>query len=71
MSLVDSSSFDKTIQLRSFNEGAYFQKLSDILEQEPGMTADKLATHLKMNMGIMKEHIAEAEAKGYICVDES
>ena len=42
-----------------------------MLEQNPGMTADKLATHLKINVNIMKEHIKEAEDKGYITIDES
>jgi len=35
------------------------------------MTADKLATHFKINVGVMKEHIQEAEMKGFICIDES
>ena len=33
----------KCIQLRSFNEDAYFNKLASKLSQTPGMTADKLA----------------------------
>jgi hypothetical protein len=47
----------KCIQLRSFNENAYFQKLADILTEQPGLTADKLATHLKINAVVMKEQI--------------
>lgn len=35
------------------------------------MTADKLATHFKINVGVMKEHIQEAELNGFICIDES
>ena len=35
------------------------------------MTADRLATHFKINVGIMKEHIQAAETAGFICVDES
>ena len=61
----------RTIQLKSFNETAYFQKLALLLADHPGMTADKLATHLKINLAIIKEHIAAAEQAGFICVDES
>ena len=35
------------------------------------MTADKLATHFKINVAVMKEHIQEAELQGFICVDDS
>ena len=35
------------------------------------MTADKLATYLKINVALVKEHIQEAECQGYICLDES
>jgi predicted ArsR family transcriptional regulator len=41
------------------------------LNENPGMTADKLATFLKINVALVKEHILEAEEQGYICVDES
>lgn len=47
----------KTVQLRSFNEKAYYERIAAALADSPGMTADKLATHFKINVGIMKEHI--------------
>ena len=61
----------KTIQLKTFSETAYYDKISAVLAENEGMTADKLATHFKINVGVMKEHIQEAELKGFICVDES
>ena len=61
----------KTVQLKSFNEKVYYEKLNKILNENPGMTADKLATFLKINVALVKEHILEAEEQGYICVDES
>lgn len=45
----------KTIQLKSFNETAYFEKIAKVLEQNPGMTADRLASYLKINAVVMKE----------------
>ena len=47
----------KTIQLKTFNENAYYEKLNLILLENPGMTADKLATYLKINVSLVKEHI--------------
>lgn len=61
----------KTIQLKTFSETSYYEKINSSLMENPGMTADKLATHFKINVGVMKEHIQEAEIKGFICVDES
>lgn len=51
----------KTIQLKTFSETGYYEKISKVLAENEGMTADKLATHFKINVGIMKEHIQEAE----------
>ncbi len=51
----------KTIQLKTFNEIAYYEKLNKILIENPGMTADKLATYLKINLSLVKEHILQAE----------
>lgn len=59
------------IQLRSFNEKAYFQRLSDTLTEFPGLTADRLAAHLKINVIVMKEQIQQALEMGYLCLDES
>ena len=61
----------KTIQLKTFSETSYYDKINQSLVENPGMTADKLATHFKINVGVMKEHIQEAEMKGFICIDES
>ena len=47
----------KTIQLKTFNEIAYYEKLNKILIENPGMTADKLATYLKINLSLVKEHV--------------
>ena len=33
----------KTIQLKSFNEKTYFEKLANILCEQPGLTCDKLS----------------------------
>jgi hypothetical protein len=35
------------------------------------MTADNMATHLNVNVVLMKELVREAELKGYLCRDES
>jgi ESCRT-II complex subunit VPS36 len=61
----------KTIQLKTFSETGYYEKISAALGENEGMTADKLATHFKINVGVMKEHIQEAELQGFICVDDS
>ena len=61
----------KTIQLRSFNESQYYEKLAAVLDETPGLTVDKLASKMRINVLIMKEQILQAEEKGFICVDES
>ena len=61
----------KTIQLKSFNEAQYYEKLGKLLEEYPGMTADRIASYLKINVVVMREQITQAEILGYICVDES
>ena len=45
----------KTIQLRSFNEKTYFEKLSKVLSEQPGLTCDKLSSFLKINVNVMRE----------------
>lgn len=45
----------KTIQLKSFNEVAYYEKLASKLAENPGMTADRIASLLKINVTVMKE----------------
>ena len=61
----------KCMQLKSFNEDAYYKKLADKLTETPGMTADKLASSLKINVAVMREQIQQALLKGHICIDES
>lgn len=47
----------KTIQLKSFNEKTYFEKLSKVLSEQPGLTCDKLSSFLKINVNVMREQI--------------
>ena len=47
----------RTIQLRSFNENSYYEKLANVLTENPGMTNDRLASYLKVNVVVMKEQI--------------
>ena len=61
----------RTIQLRSFNENSYYEKLAGVLAENPGLTSDRLSALLKVNVLVMKEQIKQAEMLGYICVDES
>jgi len=61
----------KCIQLKSFNEEAYYEKLAQKLTETPGMTADRLATSMKINVAVMREQITQALIKGHICIDES
>jgi len=35
------------------------------------LTADRLASILKVNVVLMKEQLREAEEKGFVCRDES
>lgn len=45
------------MQLKHFNEVAYFQKLAAVLNKNPGLTSDKLAKVLNVNVVLMKEQI--------------
>ena len=47
----------RTIQLKSFNETAYFEKLEKALSEQPGLTVDRLAKLFKVNPLVMKEQI--------------
>jgi hypothetical protein len=66
-----SKSGIKTIQLKSFNETTYFEKLANVLSEQPGLTCDKLSQFLKINVNVMKEQVQQAEKEGFICIDES
>lgn len=66
-----SKSGIRTIQLKSFNEASYYEKLAAVLTENPGLTSDRLSSLLKVNVLVMKEQIQQAEMLGYICVDES
>lgn len=61
-----------TIQSKMFNEDAYYQRLAQtIMESKGGMSANKLAQKLNVNVILMKEHLKAAEEKGTVCRDES
>ena len=61
-----------TIQSRMFNEDVWYQRLADtIQESQGGMSANKLADKLNINVILMKEHLQAAENKGAVCRDES
>ena len=61
----------KTIQSRMFNEDTYYGKMAEVLAQNPGLTPLRLAEHMCVNEILVKEHIYNAEAAGYVCKDES
>jgi ESCRT-II complex subunit VPS36 len=61
----------KTIQSRMFNEENYFRKMAEVLREHPGLTPLRLAEHMCVNEILVKEHIQNAEAQGYVCKDES
>ena len=50
-----SKSGIKTIQLKSFNESSYYETLAKVLVENPGLTTDRLAAQLKVNVLVMKE----------------
>lgn len=61
-----------TIQSKHFNEAAYYERLANtIQESQGGMSANKLAEKLNVNVILMKEHLQAAEDKGTVCRDES
>lgn len=47
----------RTIQSRMFNEDSYFKKIAETLAEKPGLTAFKLASVMKVNEVLVKEHI--------------
>ena len=61
-----------TVQRKDFNEDAYYGRLATtIQESRGGMSANKLANTLNVNVILMKEHLQAAEEKGFVCRDES
>lgn len=50
-----SKSGIRTIQLKSFNESSYYEKLATVLTENPGLTSDRLSALLKVNVLVMKE----------------
>ena len=52
-----SKSGIRTIQLKSFNESSYYEKLATVLTENPGLTSDRLSALLKVNVLVMKEQI--------------
>ena len=57
--------------LEEFNQDSYFSKLANFAREKPGLTADLMASQLKINVVLMKELLREAETKGHLCRDES
>lgn len=45
------------LYLEHFNEDSYFSKLAQIISETPGLTADRLANNMKVNVVLMKEHL--------------
>ena len=61
-----------TVQSRMFNADSYYQRLAETIQQsQGGMSANKLAEKMKVNVILMKEHLQAAEEKGKVCRDES
>ena len=61
-----------TVQSKMFNEDAYYQRLADTIQaSQGGMSANKLAEKMNVNVILMKEHLQAAELKGKVCTDES
>ena len=55
-----------------FNEDAYYERLASTIQQSRGgMSANKLAEKLNVNVILMKEHLQAAEDRGTLCRDES
>jgi ESCRT-II complex subunit VPS36 len=65
----------KTIQLKSFNEATYYQKIAECIKQHAkngkGLTATRIAELMGVNVVLMKEHVKMAEEKGVLCADIS
>ena len=57
--------------IEHFNQESYFSKLREIIVAKPGLTADIIASQLKVNVVLMKELLREAEVRGFLCRDES
>jgi len=61
-----------TVQSKMFNEAAYYQRLAETIRaSNGGMSANKLAERMNVNVILMKEHLQAAEEKGAVCADES
>ena len=61
-----------TVQSKMFNEAAYYQRLAQTIQaSNGGMSANKLAEKMNVNVILMKEHLQAAEANGAVCTDES
>ena len=54
-----------------FNEDTYYRKMAEVLAEHPGLTSLRLAEHMCVNEILVKEHIAQAELRGFVCVDHS
>lgn len=55
-----------------FNEEAYYLRIAGtIRDSQGGMSANKLAETMNVNVILMKEHLQAAEDKGTLCRDES
>ena len=61
-----------TVQSKMFNEDAYYQRIAQTIRaSQNGMSANKLAEQMNVNVILMKEHLQAAEEKGIVCRDES
>ena len=61
----------KTVQSRLFKEDQYYEMIAGKLQQEGCLSTMKLAEAMKVNVALMKEHVAIAEERGFVCKDES
>lgn len=41
--------------LEHFNQESYYKEVEKILKEQPGLTADRLATLMRVNVVLMKE----------------
>lgn len=51
----------KTLQRSDFNEDGYFRKMSDVLKDYPGLSANNLAEKMKINQALIKDLIEKAQ----------
>ena len=62
----------KTMQSRSFSEDKYYERMGDTLKKHiRGLTPMRLAEEMNINEVLIKEHLHQAETRGFICRDES